>query len=227
MNTDLVKQIARNLASTLPPNVVDVDDLVQVGSIGYLDAQSRFSSEGNPGVPFEAYASTRIRGAMIDELRNADWMSREYRKQYKTVTQATQQLFHTLGRKPADSEVANAIDVPLSRYREVCLNINLVVISLEDLKVQDTDSEAFLDHFFIDDNADPFKIMMDKERNDAVVKAFNDLPRKDRSILQMSYIEGVTLKDIGIHFGVTEARAHQMRKAALDKIRLTLEEFTL
>lgn len=226
MNTELVKQIARHVASTIPANVVDVDDLIQVGTIGLLEAQSRYTADF-PGVSFEAYASSRVRGAMIDELRNSDWLSREYRKQYKTVHQVTQQLFHRLGRKPADSEVAAEANIPFGKYREVCLNINLVVISLEDLKIQDSDSEAFLDHFCIDDNADPLKIIQDKERNDAVVDAFNTLPQKDRSILQMSYIEGKTLKEIGTHFAVTEARAHQMRKQSLDKIRLTLEDYVL
>lgn len=223
----MVRNIAYTVIAKVPGGVVDVDDLIQVGSIGLAEAESRYNADQNPDVPFEAYATVRIKGAMIDELRKHDVLSRTYRKQRIQADAATQKLYHILGRKPTNAEVAAQMGISLDKYNDLCHNINVNVVSMEDLKVSDDAAEDFLEFFFVDTEADPLNILQHKERNNAITQAFKNLPHKDRMVLQMSYAENKTLKEIGKELGVTEARAHQLRKAAVDKIRLTLEIFVL
>src|SRR5437868_8349849 len=111
----LVRRLAHQMIAKLPANV-EIDDLIQVGMIGLNDAMSRFDAE--QGVQFETFATQRIRGAMLDELRGSDWMSRGGRRQQREIETAVHKLEQKLGRPPAESEIADAMGITLAAYQE-------------------------------------------------------------------------------------------------------------
>jgi RNA polymerase sigma factor for flagellar operon FliA len=216
----LVKKIAHMMKARLPPSV-EVDDLIQAGMIGLLDACQRY--EDNRGAQFETYAVQRIRGAMIDELRSSDWMPRNLRQDMRKVEAAMGSLQQKLGRPPTEAEIAQQLKVSLADYQHMLADGGgHQLLYFEDF--QDDANDHFLDRYCTDDSGDPLKCLMQSSFRQAVIDAINALPERERLLMGMYYEQGLNLKEIGAVMGVTESRVCQLHSQAIARMRARLRE---
>ncbi len=202
------------------PASVQIDDLIQVGMMGLMDALTRF--DANQGVQFEIFAGQRIRGAMLDDMRANDWMSRGSRKSQKEIGKASLILEHRLGRAPMESEIAKEMGIPLEDYQSLLYQVRgTQIVHLEDLSsVEDEDS--FLDRHVSDPGADPIKFLLDHELRVALVEAIKSLPEREQHIMAMYYEEDMNLKEIAAVLGVTESRVSQIHSQSIARLRVKL-----
>ncbi len=213
----LVRRIALHMIAKLPPNV-ELDDLIQVGMIGLAEALSRFESE--QGVQFETFASQRIRGAMLDELREGDWMSRSSRKSQKDIEQALHRLEQRLGRTPMESEIAIELGMSLEDYQSLLGKVRgTQLVYLEDMSPNGDDGEDFLERHVADSSADPFALLRDQRLRVALVEAIKALPEREQYIMGMYYEHDMNLKEIAAVLGVTESRICQLHSQAIARLR--------
>lgn len=212
----LVRRIALHMIAKLPPNV-ELDDLIQVGMIGLAEALSRFESE--QGVQFETFASQRIRGAMLDELREGDWMSRSSRKSQKDIEHALHRLEQRLGRTPLESEIADELGMDLDDYQSLLGKVRgTQLVYLEDMSGGD-EGEDFLERHVADSGADPFALLRDHRLRVALVEAIKALPEREQYIMGMYYEHDMNLKEIAAVLGVTESRVCQLHSQAIARLR--------
>ena len=213
----LVRRIAQHMIARLPPNV-ELDDLIQVGMIGLADALSRY--EASQGVQFETFASQRIRGSMLDELRDNDWMSRSSRKGQKDIERAIRQLEQELGRSPKESEIATSMDMALDEYQSMLSKVRgTQLVYLEDISPGDDEGESFLDRFVADADADPFTLLRDERMRSALVTAIENLPEREKYVMGMYYEHEMNLKEIAAVLEVTESRVSQLHSQAVARLR--------
>ena len=212
----LVRRIALHMIAKLPPNV-ELDDLIQVGMIGLAEALSRFESE--QGVQFETFASQRIRGAMLDELREGDWMSRSSRKSQKDIEHALHRLEQRLGRTPLESEIADELGMDLDDYQSLLGKVRgTQLVYLEDMSGGD-EGEDFLERHVADSGADPFALLRDHRLRVALVEAIKALPEREQHVMGMYYEHDMNLKEIAAVLGVTESRVCQLHSQAIARLR--------
>ena len=212
----LVRRIALHMIAKLPPNV-ELDDLIQVGMIGLAEALSRFESE--QGVQFETFASQRIRGAMLDELREGDWMSRSSRKSQKEIEQALNRLEQRLCRPPLESEIAAELGMELDDYQSLLGKVRgTQLVYLEDIGGVD-DSDDYLERHVADAGADPFALLRDQRLRTALVGAIKALPEREQYVMGMYYEHDMNLKEIAAVLGVTESRVCQLHSQAIARLR--------
>lgn len=212
----LVRRIALHMIAKLPPNV-ELDDLIQVGMIGLAEALSRFESE--QGVQFETFASQRIRGAMLDELREGDWMSSSSRKSQKDIEHALHRLEQRLGRTPLESEIADELGMDLDDYQSLLGKVRgTQLVYLEDMSGGD-EGEDFLERHVADSGADPFALLRDHRLRVALVEAIKALPEREQYIMGMYYEHDMNLKEIAAVLGVTESRVCQLHSQAIARLR--------
>ncbi len=212
----LVRRIALHMIAKLPPNV-ELDDLIQVGMIGLAEALSRFESE--QGVQFETFASQRIRGAMLDELREGDWMSRSSRKSQKDIEHALHRLEQRLGRTPLESEIADELGMDLDDYQSLLGKVRgTQLVYLEDMSGGD-EGEDFIERHVADSGADPFALLRDHRLRVALVEAIKALPEREQYIMGMYYEHDMNLKEIAAVLGVTESRVCQLHSQAIARLR--------
>lgn len=212
----LVRRLAHHMIAKLPPSV-QVDDLIQVGMIGLADALTRY--EVTQGVQFETFATQRIRGAMIDELREADWMSRGSRKSQKDIEHAIQRLEHRLGRTPLESEIAVEMGMPLGEYQSLLGKVRgTQLVYLEDMGSND-DEHDFLDRHLGDGSADPVHQLGDQRMREALVAAIKTLPEREQYIMSMYYEQDMNLKEIAAVLDVTESRVCQLHSQSIARLR--------
>lgn len=213
----LVRRIAYHMLAKLPPSV-EVDDLIQVGMIGLAEALSRF--EASQGVQFETFASQRIRGAMVDELRGSDWMSRSARKGQKDIENTIAQLEQSLGRAPKESEIAEAMELSLEDYQSLLGRVRgTQLIYLEDLAGSAEEGEGYLDRHVADAEADPFAQLRDQRMRGALVQAIEELPEREKYVMAMYYEHDMNLKEIAAVLEVTESRVSQLHSQAIARLR--------
>ncbi len=214
----LVRRIALHMIAKLPPNV-ELDDLIQVGMIGLADALSRFETE--QGVQFETFASQRIRGAMLDELREGDWMSRSSRKSQKDIERALNKLEQRLGRPPLESEIATELGMELDDYQSLLGKVRgTQLVYLEDIGGGDgEDGENYLERHVADEGADPFALLRDQRLRAALVGAIQALPEREQYVMGMYYEHDMNLKEIAAVLGVTESRVCQLHSQAIARLR--------
>jgi len=212
----LVLRIAHHMIAKLPPNV-ELDDLIQVGLIGLNEALSRY--EATQGVQFETFASQRIRGAMLDELRGGDWMSRGARKSQKDIEQALRRVEQRLGRSPAESEIAAELGMSLQDYQALLGKVRgTQLVYLEDMS-GDEGEDGFLDRHAADESADPMAVLRDQRLRSALVAAIKTLPEREQHIMGMYYEHDMNLKEIAAVLGVTESRVCQLHSQAIARLR--------
>jgi len=216
----LVKRLAHHMKAKLPPSV-EVDDLVQAGMMGLLDAINRY--EDNHGAQFETYAVLRIRGAMLDELRNSDWMPRSTRQNMRKVETAMNELQQRLGRPPSESEVAKALKMTLADYQDLLSDGGgHQLVYYEDFRGDDDDG-SFLDRYAVDDE-DPLRSLLDTDFRQAVIDAIDNLPPREKMLMGLYYEEELNLKEIGAVMGVSESRVSQLHTQAVARLRAALRE---
>ncbi|MBC7502943.1 MAG: RNA polymerase sigma factor FliA [Herminiimonas sp.] len=217
----LVKKLAHQMKAKLPPSV-EVDDLIQAGMIGLLDAIKRY--EENHGAQFETYAVQRIRGAMLDELRSTDWMPRSMRQNMRKVEVAMNSLQQRLGRAPNESEVAQQLKLSLAEYQDMLTDGGgHQLVYYEDFHDGDG-NEHFLDRYCTDDVSDPLQSLMNTGFRSAVIDAINALPEREKILMGLYYEQEMNLKEIGAVMGVSESRVCQLHSQAIARMRGNLRE---
>ncbi len=207
-HAELVKRIAYHLAGRLPPSV-EIDDLMQAGMLGLLEAASNYAA--GRGASFETYAGIRIRGAMIDALRKLDWAPRSVHRKARAVAAAVQEIERRTGRDARDAEIAAALGVELAEYHAIVHDAaSCRLAALDDAAVT------------IEGDADPFLETADEEFKQALAVAIDGLPEREKLVMSLYYSEGLNLKEIGAVLRVTESRACQLHGQALVRLKARL-----
>lgn len=216
----LVKRIAYHLMAKLPASV-QVEDLVQNGMLGLLDAMGRF--EEGLGAQFETYAVQRIRGAMLDGLRENDWMPRGVRREMRRVESTIQQLEHQHGRAPTETELAAALGMALAEYQSLLQEARgHQLIYFEDLGGGGEEGEQYMDRNFAAPTPDPLAILEDAGMRTALVKAIENLPEREQLVMSLYYEEELNLREIGEVLNVTESRVCQLHSQAVARLRAAI-----
>jgi len=211
----LVKAIAAGIRRNLPVHV-DLDDLVQAGALGLLDAARKYDT--GKKVLFETYAKYRIRGAILDSLRGADWASRGLRKRQKEMEAITRTLAAELGRMPTEIEVAAKMGIDLKRVRKVLAAVDAVGFPHQRSATGVTiRSEAMADPCH-----QPDRLYASAHLQELLVSAMTELPHRSRTIIELYYRQEMTMREIGNRFGINESRVSQIHKRSLELIAASL-----
>jgi RNA polymerase sigma factor for flagellar operon FliA len=219
-HASLVKRLAYQLKARLPPSV-EVDDLVQAGMIGLLDAINRY--EETHGAQFETYAVQRIRGSMLDELRSTDWLPRSIRQNMRKIEVAMNALQQRLGHEPTELEIARELKLTLSDYQELLSNgAGHQLVYYEDFHNADG-NDHFLDQHTKGESNDPLKELLESGFRGAITEAVEGLPEREKILMGLYYEEEMNLKEIGAVMGVSESRVCQLHSQAVARLRSTLK----
>jgi RNA polymerase sigma factor for flagellar operon FliA len=221
----LVKYVSGRMASGLPAHV-DEADLISYGLIGLINAIERFDLERE--IKFETYAITRIKGAIIDELRSIDWVPRSVRSRARQIERANAKLEHSLQRAPTDEELAKELEITVQELQDHLLQISTSTIAaLDELwTVNDAsgDQVSLLDTLQDPDAPDPAAAMDQVDLRDRVAEAIGRLPEREKLVIALYYYENLTLREIGEVLGVTESRVSQLHTKAVLRLRSRLTE---
>ena len=215
----LVKRIAHHLAARLPDSVL-VDDLIQAGMIGLIEASKNF--DGSKGASFETYAGIRIRGAMLDEIRRGDWTPRSVHRNARMIADKISELEAQLGRDVKDNEVAAALDVTLAQYHQMLKETNAgKILGIDDLGVSD-------DVISGKESSNDDDIYTGVEGNNfksSLASAIKTLPEREALILSLYYDEELNLREIGDVLSVSESRVSQIHSQAMLRLRSRLQDW--
>ncbi|MDR0529441.1 MAG: RNA polymerase sigma factor FliA [Zoogloeaceae bacterium] len=215
----LVKRLAYHMLGRLPANV-DVNDLVQNGMIGLLDACARYRE--NAGAQFETYAVQRIRGAMLDGLRSNDWLPRKVRQSIRQAESAARQLEHQSGRPPSESELAEALRMPLEEYQRLLQDARgHQLLYLEDFEGQEGDG-GFLDRHLGNSENDPGVILENMDLRKNLVQAIARLPEREQLLMSLYYEEELNLREISEVLNISESRVSQLHSQIIVRLRACL-----
>ena len=216
----LVKRLAHYMMASLPPSV-ELDDIIQSGMLGLLDAAKRFKD--TYGAQFETYAVQRIRGAMLDGLRQSDWLPRSLRKSLRQVEAAISKLEQRHGRPPTEQELATALNIPLAEYQQLLQDARgYQLVSSEDL--QGSGDESFIDHYYADARPGPLQSMLDDDQRQTLVAAIEELPDREKKVMGLYYEHELNLREIGDVLGVSESRICQLHSQAIARLRSRLRK---
>jgi RNA polymerase sigma factor for flagellar operon FliA len=217
-NLSLVKAIAVRVHENLPVHV-DLDDLVHAGVLGLFDAASKYNPEKK--VIFQSYAKHRIKGAILDSLRQLDWASRDLRKRQKQLDSVTHDLTTQLGRMPTETEIAEGLGLGLERWRRMALELkNLGLLSASSLR-PDPDNTTPVE-FAAAPDSQPDRICARRQLRSALAVAMKCLPKRYQKVVFLYYTNDLTMKEIGEILGVNESRVSQIHKIALEKMAASL-----
>ncbi|HEX2016780.1 MAG TPA: RNA polymerase sigma factor WhiG [Solirubrobacteraceae bacterium] len=220
----LVKYVAGRMASGLPAHVEEAD-LISYGLVGLISAIERFDLGRE--IKFETYAITRIKGAIIDELRSIDWVPRSVRARAREIERTNSKLEHRLQRAPTDEEMASALEVSVEEFQDSLLQIsNSSVAALDELwTVSDSsgDQVSLLDTLQDPDAPDPAHLVDATELKDRIADAIARLPEREKLVVALYYYENLTLREIGEVLGVTESRISQLHTKAVLRLRSRLQ----
>ncbi|MCG9697135.1 RNA polymerase sigma factor FliA [Shewanella sp. Isolate11] len=215
----LVKRIAHHLLARLPASV-QLDDLIQAGMMGLLEASSKF--DGSKGAKFETFAGIRIRGSMLDEIRRGDWVPRSVHRNQRRVAQVIDELEQELGRDAKDHEIAERLAVSLDEYHHILNDVSVgKIIGIEDLGVSADVIGQEEDH-----QDDAFDALAEDQFQGALVEAIKLLPERDGLVLSLYYDEALNLKEIGAILEVSESRVSQILSQAMLRLKAKLKHWT-
>lgn len=211
-----IEKVARRLARRLPAHV-EIDDLISAGAIGLMEAAGRFDPKR--AEHFEAFAQFRIRGAMLDDLRARDTLSRDMRELSNRLSEATRKLKSEFGRAPEQSELAGALGLKMHELHRCQQKLSgASVVGLDDA------GPDFLDRTSDSNSPDPFELTAHREVLARLVSAIDDLPERMQQVLSIYYCENMNLREIGQLLGVTESRVCQIHSEAKRYLRDTLSD---
>ncbi len=216
-----VKRIVQRLAVHLP-STVDVDDLMNVGVIGLIQAVDRYDPRRDN--KFMTYAIFRIKGAVLSELRARDFLSRSNRRKIRELETAYLRLEQKLGREADDEEVASELGIDLEQVYRTKQMSSISFISLEELGVSSRDEKEKLLSYLVDNEDDALSITKLKELKEAMVEAIRQLPEKERLVISLYYQDELTMKETGKALGITESRVSQIHSQAILHLRAKLRK---
>jgi RNA polymerase sigma factor for flagellar operon FliA len=220
-HADLVKRIAYHLVSRMPPSV-EVDDLIQAGMIGLLDAAKHY--ETGKGANFETYAGIRIRGAMLDEVRKSDWTPRSVHRSMRAVAEAMRKVENATGRDANAADVVAALGISTEQYHKLLQDAaSCRLFSFEQAALVDEDASPA--DLAADEGLGPFDTVEDAGFREALVAAIEQLPERERLVLSLYYDEELNLREIGEILEVSESRVCQVHGQALVRLRARLADW--
>jgi RNA polymerase sigma factor for flagellar operon FliA len=219
----LVKYVAGRLGSGLPAHV-DEADLVSYGLLGLMSAIDRYDPERD--IKFETYAIARIRGSIIDELRQLDWVPRSVRTRAREIERAIRDLESKFGRGPTDEEIAEKVGITGEELEESLIDISRSSIAALD-ELWSTSSEgdqvSLLDTLEDPESIRPAEALDESEMREALAEAISRLPEREKLVVTLYYYEELTLREIGEVLGVTESRVSQLHTKAILRLRSRLQ----
>jgi len=216
-----VKRIVQRLAVHLP-STVDVDDLMNVGVIGLIQAVDRYDPRRDN--KFMTYAIFRIKGAVLSELRARDFLSRSNRRKIRELETAYLRLEQKLGREVDDQEVAHELGIDIEQVYRTKQMSSISFISLEELGVSSRDEKEKLLNYLVNNEDDALSMTKLKELKEAMVEAIKQLPEKERLVISLYYQDELTMKETGKALGITESRVSQIHSQAILHLRAKLRK---
>jgi RNA polymerase sigma factor for flagellar operon FliA len=214
----LVKAIAIRVHENLPVHV-DLDDLIHAGVLGLFDAVAKYDESKN--VAFHSYAKHRIKGAILDSLRQLDWASRDLRKRQKQVDSTTRDLCAKLGRAPTEGEVAQEMGLSMERWRRLLMELRTVgLVSASSHPDQERDRTQ---EFAAKPDLQPDHMCQRRQLQVTLARAIETLPERYQQVVCLYYTKEMTMKEIGEVMGVNESRVSQIHKTALKRMAVALE----
>ena len=218
-HTVLVKRIAYHLLARLPASVL-VDDLIQSGMIGLLEASSNF--DHSKGASFETFAGIRIRGAMLDEIRRGDWTPRSVHKNSRMISEAIKVLEAELGRDVTDIEVAEKLELSLNEYHHILNDVSSgKIIGIDDLGVSEDAFNTNKDNA-VDEPYDQIEQVIFKK---TLAECISSLPERESLVLSLYYDEELNLREIGQVLDVSESRVSQIHSQALHRLKARMQSW--
>jgi len=214
----LVKAIAIRLHENLPVHV-DLDDLIHAGVLGLFDAIAKYDASKN--VVFRSYAKHRIKGAILDSLRQLDWASRDLRKRQKQVDAITHELSVKFGRIPTDAELAEEMGVDMERWRRIAMQLRTVGL-VSSTAHGDQEHDRTME-FPATPEFQPDRMCRHRQLQSTLARAIGSLPKRYQKVVFLYYTDEMTMKEIGDLLGVNESRISQIHKTALRKMATVLE----
>ncbi|WP_404472546.1 RNA polymerase sigma factor FliA [Vreelandella venusta] len=212
----LVRRQALTLQVRLPASI-ELDDLIQAGMVGLLEALGRFDAA--QGATFATFASQRIRGAMMDELRTRDWLPRSVRRSARAMDEAVRRLEQQLGRAPDEGEIARDLGMPLSDYQQLLNDTNSgQLLPFEELVVEGGEPSSS------DAGNRLFDQLLGAQQRQALIEAIEALPEREKLLMALYYQEEMNLKEVGAVLGVTESRVSQLHSQAVSRLRARLHD---
>jgi len=214
----LVKAIAIRVHESLPVHV-DLDDMIHAGVMGLFDAVTKY--DGAKNVAFHSYAKHRIKGAILDSLRQSDWASRDLRRRQKQVEGATRELASKLGRTPNDVEVADQMGIGIDRWHRIQMEMRMVgPVSITPNPEQERERQQ---DFAAAPDCQPDLMCERRQLQHTLARAIGTLPERYQNVVSLYYTNDLTMKQIGDVLGVNESRVSQIHKTALQKMAGVLQ----
>jgi len=217
----VIRSMAHRLAFRLPA-YLDAEDLISVGTIGLMDAMDKYDSKRE--AKFKTYAEFRIRGAMLDEIRSMDWIPRSVHERITLLQKTYSELLNRHGRPPTDEEVAVELKMSLPELDDfLTRSRGAIVVSLDDLGVQDPDGHKIVSMLTDTSQPDPLATLVNERERKVLGSAIQELPEKERLVLTFYYFEELTMKEIGNLLKVTESRVCQIHSKAILHLKARLQ----
>ncbi|MFT6193597.1 MAG: RNA polymerase sigma factor for flagellar operon FliA [Cognaticolwellia sp.] len=218
-NTVLVKRIAYHLLARLPASVL-VDDLIQSGMIGLLEAANNF--DNSKGASFETFAGIRIRGAMLDEIRRGDWVPRSVHKNSRMISEAIKSLEAQYGRNVTDVEIAEKLEISINEYHQILNDVSSgKILGLDDLGVSDDVIEIAHNH----QQDEPYANIEQSFFKKSLAECISSLPEREALVLSLYYDEEFNLREIGQVLDVSESRVSQIHSQAMHRLKARMQSW--
>ncbi|CAN5662263.1 RNA polymerase sigma factor FliA [soil metagenome] len=219
----MVKCVAASMIGRLPP-CVELDDMVQASALGLAQAMERYEPGHN--AKFETFASQRVRGAMLDELRGTDWVPRAVRKNERAIAAAVQKLEQKLQRTPTKPEVADHLQVQLHDYHDMLTDSQSAkLVYYHDYESPNGEC-AYVDrHAAVDESADPAAKLEHRRSLEALIAGIDNLPAREQDVMQMYYEQDNTFSEIAAVLGLTESRVWQLHSKAVARLKFKMKDW--
>lgn len=215
----LVKRIAHHLKGRLPPSV-QIEDLIQAGMIGLLEASKNF--DDTKGASFETYSGIRIRGSMLDEIRKGDWAPRSVHRNTRRITQAIRHIENATGRDARDHEVAEELEVSIDEYHRMLQDsVGTRIFGFDDVGFNDDLIADGIAGYF----PSPFDGLQHADFQKALAKGVAALPERERLVLALYYDEELNLREVGVVLGVSESRVSQIHSHAMLRLQARMKDW--
>lgn len=219
----LVQQVVRSFGGVLPSHV-DRSDLESAGYLGLVDAAAKFDASKH--VQFRSYAQFRIRGAIVDSLRSTDWGPRHLRRRAREIERTMQVISHRQGRSATEAEVASELGVEIEDYRELLGQLRSLEIGTLNVESNEDSGEEELAYVAGPVHDEPLFQLLRGELSQHLQDAIDSLPERERLVISLSYVEELSLREIGYALGVSESRVSQIRSSAVVQLRSALKCLT-